>query len=405
MKTYKQIIRMNAKHLIYTALTLTLLFSCNRTEEGATTVISGKFSAHPQEYVYLEEIKVHDVIMLDSVKTDDNGDFAFKLKQKQDGFYLLKSAGDDSYLVLQLNKGEKVKVESDSSMFLNGYSVKGSPGSSLLLEFEMFMNKQKARVDSLYKVFASEQYKPDFLDVKKKLDSIYNKVVEDQKEYVKKFISAHPSSLATLLVLNRKFGRNEVLDEDEDFEYFHKLDSALMIKYPENEHALDNHDRVEKIRLRKFDRFEAEKKVRPGMKAPNIVMKDTSGSFVSLRDIAFDGNDYVLIYFWAGWNAKSRQDNKTLISKYKELRKHKIEIFGVSLDENRKVWMGAIKLDKLPWIQGSDLQALNSPVIKAYNLPGDLPFYYIVDSKRKIIYKDKDLNKIIEKLEELYKNK
>jgi peroxiredoxin len=287
-------------------------------------------------------------------------------------------------------------------MFLNGYSVKGSLGSDLLLEFEMFMNEQKARIDSLYRVFSREQYQPDFLDVKKQLDSIYLVIVDNQRSYVKKFIEQHPSSLATLLVLNRKLGRKEVLDEDDDFEYFHKLDSALMIRYPENEHALDNHERVEKIRLRKFDRFEAEKKVQPGMKAPNIVMKDTAGNFVSLRDIAFNGNDYILIYFWTGWNAKSRQDNKTLVSLYKDLRKHKIEIFGVSLDENEKVWKGAIKLDKLPWIQGSDLLALNSPVIKAYNLPGDLPFYYIVDNKREIVYKNRDLDKIINKLKQLY---
>ena len=151
---------MNFKHIIYSIITLTLMFSCNRTGEGSATIITGRFSAHPDEYVYLEEIKVHDVIMLDSVKTDGKGDFKFKINQKQDGFYLLKTVKDDSYLVLQLNKGEKVKVESDSAMFLNGYSVKGSPGSALLVEFEMFMNKQKARIDSLYKVFVREQYKP-----------------------------------------------------------------------------------------------------------------------------------------------------------------------------------------------------------------------------------------------------
>ncbi len=381
---------------------LILVFSCSRTEDGTVTVITGEFSAHPEEYVYLEEIKVHDVIMLDSIKANDRGDFKFRLKQKQDGFYLVKTTKDDSYLVLQLNRGEKVEVDSDSVVFLNGYSVTGSPGSILLLDFEMFMSIQKARIDSLYEVFTREQYQPDFLDVKRQLDSIYQVIVDNQKIYVREFIEEHPSSLATLLVVNRKLGRAEVLDEDEDFEYFHKLDSALMIRYPDNDHALDNHERVEKIRLRKFDRFEAEKKMQIGMKAPNIVMKDTADNFVSLRDIGFNGNDYVVIYFWAGWNAKSRQDNKTLVSLYNEFRKYKIEIFGVSLDENKKVWIGAIKLDKLPWIQGSDLLALNSPVMKAYNLSSELPFYYIVDNKRDILYKDKDLNKIIEKLKELY---
>jgi peroxiredoxin len=389
-------------HIIFSLLILAHIFSCNRDEDTATTVIKGRFSAHSDEYVYLEEIKVHDVIMLDSMKANDKGDFKFMLKQKQDGFYLVKTTKDDSYLVLQLNRGEKVEVDSDSAVFLNGYSVAGSPGSVLLLDFEVFMVKQKVRIDSLYNVFIREQYQPDFLDVKSQLDSIYQVIVDNQKAYIREFIEEHPSSLTTLMVVNRKLGRAEILDEDEDFEYFHKLDSALMIRYPDNDHALDNHERVEKIRLRKFDRFEAEKKMQIGMKAPNIVMKDTADNFVSLRDIVFNGNDYVVIYFWAGWNAKSRQDNKTLVSLYNEFRKYKIEIFGVSLDENKKVWIGAIKLDKLPWIQGSDMLALNSPVMKAYNLSGELPFYYIVDKKREIVYKDKDLNKIIRKLKELY---
>ena len=389
-------------HIIFSLLILAHIFSCNRDEDTATTVIKGRFSAHSDEYVYLEEIKVHDVIMLDSMKANDKGDFKFMLKQKQDGFYLVKTTKDDSYLVLQLNRGEKVEVDSDSAVFQNGYSVAGSPGSVLLLDFEVFMIKQKVRIDSLYNVFIREQYQPDFLDVKRQLDSIYQVIVDNQKAYIREFIEEHPSSLTTLMVVNRKLGRAEILDEDEDFEYFHKLDSALMIRYPDNDHALDNHERVEKIRLRKFDRFEAEKKMQIGMKAPNIVMKDTADNFVSLRDIVFNGNDYVVIYFWAGWNAKSRQDNKTLVSLYNEFRKYKIEIFGVSLDENKKVWIGAIKLDKLPWIQGSDMLALNSPVMKAYNLSGELPFYYIVDKKREIVYKDKDLNKIIRKLKELY---
>jgi peroxiredoxin len=389
-------------HIIFSLLILAHIFSCNRDEDTATTVIKGRFSAHSDEYVYLEEIKVHDVIMLDSMKANGKGDFKFMLKQKQDGFYLVKTTKDDSYLVLQLNRGEKVEVDSDSAVFLNGYSVAGSPGSVLLLDFEVFMIKQKVRIDSLYNVFIREQYQPDFLDVKSQLDSIYQVIVDNQKAYIREFIEEHPSSLTTLMVVNRKLGRAEILDEDEDFEYFHKLDSALMIRYPDNDHALDNHERVEKIRLRKFDRFEAEKKMQIGMKAPNIVMKDTADNFVSLRDIVFNGNDYVVIYFWAGWNAKSRQDNKTLVSLYNEFRKYKIEIFGVSLDENKKVWIGAIKLDKLPWIQGSDMLALNSPVMKAYNLSGELPFYYIVDKKREIVYKDKDLNKIIRKLKELY---
>ena len=113
------------------------------------------------------------------------------------------------------------------------------------------------------------------------------------------------------------------------------------------------------------------------------------------------GGQNILVYFWAGWNAKSRQDNKKLVPIYNELKQHNIEIFGVSLDENKKVWKGAIKLDKLPWIQGSDLKGLKSPVNKAYNLNDELPFYYLIDEEGRIIYKGNDVDKIIRKLEEL----
>jgi len=36
--------------------------------------------------------------------------------------------------------------------------------------------------------------------------------------------------------------------------------------------------------------------------------------------------------------------------------------------------------------------------MKDYNLPDQLPFYYLIDEDQKIIYRDKDFNKIIEQL-------
>ncbi len=134
------------------------------------------------------------------------------------------------------------------------------------------------------------------------------------------------------------------------------------------------------------------------MDAPNIVLKDTAGNFRTLKDLT---GKKVLVYFWAGWNALSRQDNRKLVDLYPKLKAHNLEIYGVSFDENEKVWKGAMKLDKLPWIQVSDLEGLNSVVKKDFNVPDELPYFYIVDEKGKIVYRDHDLEKIIEKLNEI----
>lgn len=162
---------------------------------------------------------------------------------------------------------------------------------------------------------------------------------------------------------------------------------------------MDHHNRMEEIRGRKFDRFTAEEKLQPRKTAPNIVVRDTSNNPVALKTLK---GKKVLICFWAGWNAKSRQDNRKLLELYPKLRQNNVEVFGVSLDENEIVWKGAIKLDRLPGIQGCDLKGLNSDVMKDYNLTDRLPYYYFVDEERKILFRDKDFNKIINRLEEIF---
>jgi len=382
------------KRYFFLILIIITIVSCYREKETGLTSITGSFPKYAGEWLYLEQLEVRNAVILDSVKINKEGKFVFNLEIEDAGFYILR-INEENYLVLQLEKNETVKVNSNNDYFSTGYEVKGSPGSQLLMEFERFMTKQKQRVDSLAYVFKTSQGEPDFYDTKLKLDSIYVIVYNDQRKYIKEFIGKNSGSLASLIIINSKLGNNKVMDEEEDFIYFHRIDSALTINYTENKHCINHHNRVKKIRQKKLDRFIADEKLKPGKKAPDIVIRDINDQIVSLQDM---GGQKILVYFWAGWNAKSRQDNKKLVAIYNELKQHNIEILGVSLDENEKVWKGAIKLDKLPWIQGSDLKGLKSPVNKAYNLNDELPFYYFVDVDKKIIFREKDVDKVIEKM-------
>lgn len=386
------------KNLIQIILALLLIASCTSNKKSGSAIINGHLTKMANEWLYIEELEVSKVNLLDSVKVGIDGSFEINLEVEEAGFYILKTHGDN-FILLLIDPNESITINCTSELFSEGYEIEGSEDSKLLKDFGHFMIDQKRKVDSLAIELNNSKGSENFYKKRMELDSAYFEIFEYQRNYVINFVETYPASLASLIVINRKLGNNSILDEEADFIYFHRLDSALMRQYPTNKHALDHHNRVKKIRGEKYDRFVADKKLEPGNKAPNIILKDTSGQFLSLKDLT---GKKVLICFWAGWNAKSRQDNRKLITLYPKLQAHQMEILGVSLDEHEKVWKGSIVLDKTSWLQGSDLMGMNSKVVKNYNLIDELPNYYIVDEEQKIIYHNRDLEAVIIKLDELF---
>jgi hypothetical protein len=386
------------RQIIYFLLVPLIVGSCSTDKKPGVATISGSAPEIADQWIFLEELEVGRLVMDDSVKTDKQGNFKFEVQLTGPSFYVLMTSKENR-MTLLIDQNENIVINCKSKSFDKECFVSGSPGSALLISFEQFMLSQKRKIDSLAQVFYDYESSPDFLKKKLELDSIYSLIMEDQRKYVMNFINKNNESLSSLLVINRKLGNNIVLDEEEDFIYFHRIDSALSLLYPGNKHVMDHHNRVEEIRRRIYARFTADENLQPGKKAPNIVVRDTINQPIALKSL--EGKK-VLICFWAGWNAKSRQDNRKLVELYPKLKKNNFEVFGVSMDENEIVWKGAIRLDRLPGMQGSDLKGLSSEVMKDYNLADQLPFFYIVDEERKIIYRDRDFDKIILQLKQIF---
>jgi peroxiredoxin len=123
-------------------------------------------------------------------------------------------------------------------------------------------------------------------------------------------------------------------------------------------------------------------KVAVGKKAPDFVLNDVKGNPVSLSSKI--GPRLLLIDFWAGWCAPCRKENPNVLKVYNEFNKQGFDIIGVSLDRTKDDWEKAIKDDRLPWTQVSDLNYTKSETAKLYNVES-IPANFLLDEKGIII--------------------
>jgi hypothetical protein len=85
---------------------------------------------------------------------------------------------------------------------------------------------------------------PSFYQLSLSFDTLFQKLIDNQKLIEKTFIQQNPNSLASLIILNYKFGMKSVLTIEEDLPIFVQLDSVLQVKYPTNKHVSFHHQRI-----------------------------------------------------------------------------------------------------------------------------------------------------------------
>lgn len=105
------------------------------------------------------------------------------------------------------------------------------------------------------------------------------------------------------------------------------------------------------------------KKTAPGTKAPDFTLPDLHGKLVSLT--SFKGK-YVLLCFWTSEDEQSRDQNFNLLTVYQQFREKNFEILSISLDLKKALWKTAVKEDRMPWPQLSDLHGWNNRAAQEY---------------------------------------
>ena len=123
----------------------------------------------------------------------------------------------------------------------------------------------------------------------------------------------------------------------------------------------------------------------PGQSYVDFSQPTAGGEPLSLSSaIENPANKYVLLDFWASWCGPCMGEVPALKETYAAYHDKGFEIFGVSLDNDKERWMGAVEKNGMNWIHVSDLQGWQNAAA-AENGVRSIPANFLIDSEGKIV--------------------
>jgi len=391
--------RKNIIFIYFIFLFIVFISGCSQNDpKGIKTTVKGSFPAFKGKSVTLSEIDINKAITLDTSEISEDGSFSFRFRRQCPGFYLIK-VDNKNYITLVLDEEKRVEISSDLPNLRKEYEVKGSPDSELYRDFEMFLEANRKKVDSLSKTYTDYQRSAGFQTKKMELDKSYQKIFKYQRQYAISFLENHCGSLASLLVINRRFGERRVLTEKEDLRYFMLIDSCLSIKYPDNKHLVEQKKRLEMAREEQKKYQMIEKRLAIGQKVPDISLQNLSGNAVPLYSLL---GKPVVLYFWASWDQQSRKANINMKELINKAGKVKPAVYAIGLESYKEPWEDAIRMDGLQkWTNVTDYLNIYSSAKSLFNIPEDLPYFILLDKELMIRYKGNNYDALTSEINQL----
>lgn len=215
-------------------------------------------------------------------------------------------------------------------------------------------------------------------DDENKLNAAINssKNKNDIREQYLKFISSHPNSIISPLIL---------------YLYAPGIGKETTgVLYDKLSEEVKNSVYGKMV----ADFISLSRKLKVGDKYADFTLQNSMGENMSVSD--FKGK-IVLLEFWGSWCGPCRQENPELIRIYDKFHKKGFEILGVAAESNREKWLEAIKKDKLPWANVTDIINFNNMAVMIYNVYR-FPTNYLIDRTGTIIEKDISGEKLEAKL-------
>ena len=124
-----------------------------------------------------------------------------------------------------------------------------------------------------------------------------------------------------------------------------------------------------------------------GQIPPDFTIENENGEVVNFNELT-KTKKYTALFFWASWCHKCENEIPMLKRTYDTFAEQGFEIVGISVDKDRIAWQRGIESKECNWINVSQLEEWQSPVVKDYRV-NSTPVFFVVNTDRELVFKCK----------------
>ena len=374
--------RMNKLFLFFMGVFFVTLISCNSEKQSEGFVVKGKITNGAGKTVYLDELSASKPVSIDSAVIADDGTYKLGGTTSFENFYMLR-LGDRNFVYVAADSVDVITVNGDYDDFHNTYTVEGSTSSKTIKDVDAHLNEAYNKLNELSKEIQEAKGQENYDSVEAAAQAKYMEILKVENEYLKSVIDKDPSSLGAFWALNQQLGQgNFVVNHSADFDYFEKVDKAMLEKNKNSSIAKQFHTQILQLKQQLDAEKQANANTAAGVEAIDIDLPTPQGINVKLSDLR---GKYVLLDFWASWCRPCRAENPNVLANYKKYKDKGFTVYQVSLDKNKADWEKGIKMDGLgAWTHVSDLKYWDCAPAKEYNVRS-IPANFLIDPEGKII--------------------
>jgi peroxiredoxin len=343
-------------------LLCTLVFaSCKDTN---SYTIKGNLTGIENPDLYIV-IRTDSTARIDTIRSKA-GKFKFKSESENFQPVVIYMEKGNVWMTVWAKNGEKIVLTGDVN-YPELILVKGGEINNLLSDFKIRHKaaikekgdlRDKILINSKENnVTGAEIANVQFLSQIKNID-------QSLKDHVMDFIKLHPSSIASLILIQ---------DFLLDIENASDIEPALSLITGE---AMENDLYA---RLQAWSAKSRQTEV--GKPAPDFSLLSTKKDTIRLETFK---NKYLLLIFAASWSQFCESDYPEWLAIRKAFPKKKLGMLTISLDENKSDWEKKIKEKKFTWTQVIENTGWSSAMVSLYNV-SEIPCNYLIDKDKKII--------------------
>lgn len=345
------------------------VMSCGGSEQAADVAkVDGVIEGAPASEVVIGKLDVNQLVILDTLTTDQDGKFQYELEVKKGNpefVYVYYEGAKVASLLLEADDEVTVNVPVEGETL-----IEGSDESAKFMQVEL----EHSAMSALFAEYAAQLENAS----QSQYDNVVRQMTENYREYNKKsirYVMENSHSLTAISVLYRTLGDLPLFAMSTDAVLFSSIADSLMTVYPESKFVkslrADADARMAELDL--IRRIEMAEEVG----YLDIALPGLDGSIKKLSEV---DSKVVLLYFWTSSRANQNNFNIDVLKKlYNDYHRKGFDIYQVSLDVDKVHWATTVMGQNLPWTNVCDIRGAASEYVTLYNLQA-LPAAFVISN-------------------------